>query len=199
MNEPKQEKARWESYAEEIMGKDSAEMEAAVAEYARNRHESSSTQNKEELARWEEGNRELAKEYQWVKPEEYADEDARLGRILSYSEFISILRNKCGLQCFYREMGSPQKIALWVHKNYMTEAKVACWCQRPYMREWEVVRFDEKGVPLDSKFRGWRTCLLDLRLKEMLTEEQINKAFGSPTGKVAARYNQVMQSVRKNF
>lgn len=194
-----EQKARWESYADEVVGSDTPEMQAAVDEYAKHRYEGTSTETKEELARWEEGNRELGKQYQWVKPEEYADEAARLGRVLGYDEFISILRNKCGLRCFYREMGSPQKLALWIHKDYMTEAKCAGWVQRPFMREWEVVRFDAKGVPLDSKFRGWRTCLLDLRLKDMLTEEQINKAFGRPIGAVAARYNSVLQSVRKNF
>lgn len=192
-------KPRWMSYGDEILGKDSAEMEKAVEEYAKNRHDTSSSENKEELARWEEGNRELAKEYQWVKPEEYEDGEVRIGRVLSYTEFINILREKCKLKCFYREMGHSQKLALWVHKDYMTEAKSAGWVQRPYMQEWEVISFDNKGVPLDSRFRGWRTCLLNLRLKEMLTEEQIIKAFGRPTGSVAARYNSVMQSVRKNF
>jgi hypothetical protein len=38
-----------------------------------------------------------------------------------------------------------------------------------------------------------------MRMKEMLTEDQINKAFGHATGPASSRYNQVMQSVRKNF
>ena len=44
-------KARWETYADEIVGKDSDEMEKAVAEYASRRHEKSTAQNEEELAR----------------------------------------------------------------------------------------------------------------------------------------------------
>lgn len=193
------ERAPWETYEDEIIGKDSPELEKAVEEYSKNRHAKTSSQNEEELARWKEGNAEIAKEYQWVKPEEYADLGPRIGRIYTYQEFISILRNKCKLNCFYREMGHPQKIALWVQRDERTEPEVACWVQRPQMIEYEVMRFDDKGVPLDSKHRGWRTCLLQMRLKGLLTEEKINKTFGPATGPASSRYNQTMQSVRKNF
>lgn len=192
-------KARWETYDDEILGKDTPEMEAAMDAYARNRHETSSEQNKEELARWKEGNAGIAAQYQWVKPEEYADMGPRIGRIYSYDQFINILRDKCKLTCFYREMGHPQKLALWVQKDGMSEPQVACWVHRPYMIEYEVMRFDDKGVPLDSRYRGWRTCLLQMRMKEMLTEEKINKAFGPATGPASERYNSTMKSLRNNF
>lgn len=198
MTHSEQPKARWETYADEIIGKDSAEMEAAVAAYAKNRHASSSAQNQEELARWKEGNAEIAKQYQWVKPEEYADLGPRAGKILTYDEFITILRTKCKLTCFYREMGHDQKLALWVQKDAMTLPEVACWVQRPFMIEYEVMRFDDKGVPLDSRYRGWRTCLLQMILKKMLTEQQVNRAFGPATGPASPRYNQTLQSIRKN-
>jgi hypothetical protein len=198
MTRSEEPKARWETYADEIVGKDSAEMEAAVAEYAKKRHVGSSAQNQEELARWKEGNAEIARQYQWVKPEEYADIDARQGKILTHDQFITTLRDKCKLTCFYREMGHPQKLALWVQKNGMTQPEVGCWVQRPFMIEYEVMRFDEKGVPLDSRFRGWRTCLLQMILKKMLTEQQVNKAFGPATGPSSQRYNQTLHSIRKN-
>lgn len=196
------ERAPWEDYSEAVIGKDDPKLEAAVEEYSRKRHDApSSAQNDEELARWREGNAEIAKEYQWVTPEEYADIGPRIGRILSYSEFITILRNKCGLKCFYREMGHPQKIALWAFKpeREFGEPEVVGWVQRPYQIEYEVMRFDDKGVPLDSRFRGWRTTLLALRLKGFLSEEKINKAFGRAEGPASGRYNSIMQSVRKNF
>lgn len=190
--------ARWQQYADEIVGKDTPEMEAAVAEYAKHRHEGSTAQNEEELARWKEGNAAIASQYQWVKPEEYADMGPRIGRILTYDQFINILREKCKLTCFYREMGHDQKLALWVQKDGMTVPEVACWVQRPYLIEYEVMRFDDKNVPLDSKYRGWRTCLLQMRMKGMLTEKQINKAFGPASGPASERYNSTMHSLRKN-
>jgi hypothetical protein len=190
-------KARWETYADEIVGKDDAQMEAAVAEYAKNRHTTSSSQNEDELARWREGNREIAKEYQWVKPEEYADIGPRIGRVLTHEQFINILRDKCKLHCFYREMGHPQKIALWVKRNGISEPESVGWCQRPYMIEYEVVRFDERGVPLDSRYRGYRTVLLNLLMKGMLTEQQITKAFGPATGPASGRYNKMLYELRK--
>jgi hypothetical protein len=192
-------RAPWETYGDEIIGKDSPELDAAVAEYSKHRHVKSSQQNEELLAEWKEGNAQSAKEYQWVKPEEYADLGPRKGRILSYEQFINILRDKCKLTCFYREMGHPQKLALWVQKDGTVQPELAGWCQRPFMIEYEVVRFDERGIPLDSRYRGWRSVLLQMRMKEMLTEDQINKAFGRAIGPASRRYNQVMQSVRKNF
>lgn len=192
-------KARWETYADEIVGKDSAEMEAAVAEYAKNRHEKSTAQNEEELARWKEGNAEVAKEYQWVKPEEYADEAPRIGRVMSHADLISTLRNKCGLNCGYKEMGHPQKLALWIQKDGFSEMQLGCWVQYPMMTEYSIMRFDGHGVPLDEKYRGWRTVLMQLAIKGFLKEDKINKVFGRATGPASDKYNAFMQSLRKNF
>lgn len=192
-------KPRWESYADEVIGQDSPELAAAVEQYAKNRWEGkSSTETEETLARLKEENSASVDEFKFVKESEYADIGPRMGRILSYADFINILRDKCHLKCFYREMSKNQKLALWVHKDYMTTPELACWVQRPYMIEFEVMRFDDKGVPLDSKYRGWRTCLLQMRMKGMLTEEQINKAFGRACGPASARYNAMLQELRKN-
>jgi hypothetical protein len=190
-------KARWETYEDEIVGRDTPEMQAAVAEYAKNRHEGSSQQNSEELARWKEGNAEIAKQYQWVHPSEYADEPARIGKILSRDELINTLRNKCKLKCFYREMGHPQKLALWVYKDG-TEPEVGCWVQSPYMPEFSIIRFDDHGVPLDEKMRGWRTVLMQLALKKFLKETTINKVFGRANGPASEKYNAFMHSLRQN-
>ena len=191
-------KARWETYADELIGKDTPEMEAAVAEYAKNRHEGTSSETEETLAELKEENSAMVKEFQWITPEEYADIGPRIGRIYSYEQFINLLRDKCKLKCFYREMGNSQKLALWVQKNECTEPELACWVQRPYMIEYEVVKFDDKNLPLDSRYRGWRTCLLEMCMKKMLTEEKINKVFGRAHGPASVRYNRTLHSIRKN-
>lgn len=200
MTHSEQPKARWETYADEIIGKDSAEMEAAVAAYAKNRHAGKSTTESEEtLAFWKERNDNIAKEYQWVDPKDYQDFEARRGRIFSYEQFINKLRDDCKLKCFYREMGHPQKLALWAFKNGETEPVMACWVQRSFMIEFEIPHFDDHGVILDSKYRGWRTCLMQLRLKDILPEKTINKVFGRANGPASEKYNQFMQSMRKNY
>lgn len=192
--------APWEDYGEAVVGKDDAELDKAVEEYSKHRHEGSgSSQSKEELARWKEGNDEIAKEYQWVHPSEYADEGLRIGRILSHAQLINLLRDKCKLKCFYREMGHPQKIALWVQRNESVEPEVGCWVQYPMSIEYSIMDFDSHGVPLAEKFRGWRTVLMQLALKGVITESKINTVFGPATGPASPKYNAFFQSLRKNF
>ena len=192
-------KAPWETYGDAVVGKDSPEMEAAVAEYAKHRHENSSAQNLEELARWKEENYNLVSEYRFLNPADYADIGPRIGTRYTHEQFIGKLRDACKLKCFYREMGHPQKIALWGFKPGFTEPEVACWCQRPVMIEFEVVRFDDKGLPVDSRFRGWRTCLMDLRRKGFLSEATILKVFGRAQGPASEAYNKFMHSLRQHY
>jgi hypothetical protein len=190
------ESAPWENYmVEEQL---TPEMEAAIATYAENVHDDSSNQTKEELHRWKEGNEEVSKEYQFVAPDEYNNAEERMGRILHSSEFINILRNKVGLKCWYRDHPHADKITLLVQKSFGTqEAEIACWVQRGFMPELSIVRFDDHGVPLNESHRGYRTCLLQMLLKGMVTEEQIIKYFG-PAKMTPAweRYNATVHSWR---
>lgn len=189
-------RAPWETYEEEVLGKDSAEMEKAVEEYSKNRHEKSSSQNLEELARWKEGNAEIAKEYQWVKPDEYLDEAARVGRVMSHEEFIRTLRNKLHLKCFYREMNHPQKIALWAMRREGDAPESVGWVKRGLTTELSIMRFDDHGVPVDEKFRGWRSVLMNLVMRGFLKEHDVRKIFGRAKGPCSEKYNSFMQQFR---
>jgi hypothetical protein len=194
----KSEKAPWETYNEEMDIKMPPELEAAVMDYAQNYHEeSNNSQNKEELARQQELNAASAGEYQFVKPDEYNDVDQRMGHILSSAEFIRILRNKVKLVCFYRDHPQSDKLTLLVQRTPTAELEVACWVQRGWMPELSIMDFDDHGIPLAEKFRGWRTCCMQMVLKDMLNEEQINKHLGAPKQTDAyGRYNAFMQSCR---
>lgn len=185
--------APWESYmVEEQL---TPEMEAAVAAYAENVHDDSSNQTKEELHRWKEGNEEVAKEYQFVKPDEYNDIESRTGRVMHSSEFINILRS-AGVQCWYRDHPQPGKVTLVIKKEGQAP-EVGCWCQLGFTTELSVMDFDEHGVPLAEKYRGWRTPLLQLILKKVITEKQANKYFGEPKQtKAYDRYNSTLKSFR---
>jgi len=48
--------------------------------------------------------------------------------------------------------------------------------------EWSQLRIDAHGLPTREKYRGWRTVLLTLIKKQIITEEQCDKVFGKPTG-----------------
>jgi hypothetical protein len=80
-------------------------------------------------------------------------------------------------------------------KNH--EPEVGCWVQLGFAPELSIMDFDEHGIPLAEKFRGWRTCLLQLILKSAITEAKADEVFGKPkTTEAFHRYNATLQSFR---
>jgi hypothetical protein len=190
-----QEKAPWESYnlQEEL----SPELEAAVAEYSTHRHDDSSNQTKECLAEQKELSSEVAKEYQWCTPEEYRDIQMRFGRMMNAAELINKLRDECHLKVYYRDHPHADKLVLLYSDSFgVKKPEMACWVQNGVMPEYTVMGFDEHGVPVAEKYRGWRTVLLQLILKGILTEEVAHKVFGPALLPCAERYNTILQSYR---
>jgi hypothetical protein len=189
------EQAPWESYNATFEEKLDPKLEEEIKRYSEKRHEKSSQQNEEELCRQREINNELSKQYRWVSPEEYKDEGPRIGHILHSSELIRLLRNKCNLQCWYRQHPQSRKITLIVKRDYF-DPEVGCWVQEGFMPEYTIMGFDEHGVPLAEKYRGWRTCILQLILKGYISEYKANKVFGYASGPVSDRYLKTLYSFR---
>lgn len=190
--------APWDSYADEMTERYSPELAAEIEEYSKHRHDpaKSSNESLEELHYQKEVNQGIAKQYQWLTPEEYADIEQRIGRVMHSSVFISILR-KAGIRCFYRQHVHPQKATLWF-LNSQGKEEVGCWVQQGFMVELSIMNFDDKGVPLDERRRGWRTCLLQLILKGVITEDKANAVFGKPKQTSAFdRYNSTLFEFRK--
>lgn len=191
----------WDAYAAEMVLNMDPHMEAAVAAYSEHMYEEdqTSSQNREELCRQKEINEEVAKEYQWLNPSEYKDEAARIGRIMTHAEFITLLR-KAGKYVYYRQHVHPDKVTLWyTNKPGAEELQVGCWATYGYMPELSLMNFDSHGAPLAEKRRGWRTCLLQLILKGVITETEANTVFGKPKVTPAYhRYNSSLQAFRNN-
>ncbi len=189
--------APWESYDDDFGHDDPALLEA-MAEYAQNVSDAeASSQTKDELARLKEGAAEQVKEYQWVTPEEYKNEGDRIGRIMHNVVFINLLR-EAGVKCWYRNHPQAGKITLVVQRRDLP-AEVGCWCQAGYAPELSIMRFDSHGVPTTEKYRGWRTSLLQLILKGIISQKQAEKTFGKPPVTPAfARYNATLQNFRNN-
>jgi hypothetical protein len=55
---------------------------------------------------------------------------------------------------------------------------------------------DKRGLPLNEKWRGWRTVVLRLILKGFITEQQADKVFGPATGPAARRYREQLFEFR---
>lgn len=186
----------WMSYAAEMEESLSAELTAEIAEYALHHYDEAkaSSENQEELCYQREVNQEIAKQYQWVDPEEYEYVGPRIGNIIHSSVFLNRLRKECHLDCWYNTHPHPDKATLIV--NNIGVPQVACWVQLGFMVEYEIVRFDERGVPVDSRRRGWRTCTLQMILKGMLTEEAADRVFGEAQGPASERYKSMLYSFR---
>ncbi len=187
--------APWQTYDYEL-GVDDPTLLEAMAEYAKNVSDAEgSSQSKEELARLKEGADNQAREYQWVTPEEYKNEGDRIGRIMHNVVFINLLR-KAGVKCWYRHHPQPGKITLVVQRQELP-AEVGCWCQLGFAPELSVMRFDSHGVPLSEKYRGWRTSLLQLILKGIISQKKSEEIFGRPPVTPAFhRYNATLQQFR---
>lgn len=187
----------WESFEDEIMGEFSdPDLQAAIEEYASRVSDAAPTaQSDEELCRLQENNERAARDYQWVTPEEYANAGDRIGRVMGVATFIRTLQ-KAGVKCWYRRHPHPDKLTLIVLRDGH-EPEVGCWVQFGYMPELSVFNFDEHGIPLQERARGWRTCLLQIILKSVISEEKAVEIFGKPpTTQAFHRYNSTLQQWR---
>jgi hypothetical protein len=186
----------WMSYAAEFEEKLDPKLEAEIEAYSQRRHEKSSSQNEEELCRQKEINAELAKQYQWLDPSDYANEEEPIGRVMHSSTFINLLR-KAGVECWYRDHPQPGKVTLVVKRTGPYTPEVGCWVQQGFTSELSLMYFDEHGIPTTERRRGWRTCLLQLILKEMVAEDTVHEVFGKPGNTEAwGRYNSLLYEFR---
>jgi hypothetical protein len=191
-------RAPWETYSQSLDEKLDPKLEEEIKEYSQKRHEKTSEQNKEELARWEEENTSLAKQYQFLSPAEYANEGERVGTVIHSSVFINKLRKELHLECWYREHPHQDKLTLLVREG-SKEPEIGCWVAKGFMPEYSIVRFDSHGVPLNEKFRGWRTCLLQLILKGIVSEEKAHEVFNKASGPASERYNSTLFEIRNHY
>jgi hypothetical protein len=178
------------TYDADIMGPPvSAEVQAEIDARLAMDPAKPTNQGLEELHRQKELSAEFSKEYQWLKPEEYADEEMRKGHLMHSDDFLKHLTEQCGLVCWYSEVWAlwgAKAMTLYVLKGSTIEK--AGWLQPGWMTEYEIVHFDEHGLPRNSKHRGWRTVLLKLIMADLLTEGQAHAAFGFPDRPCAYRY-----------
>jgi hypothetical protein len=89
-------------------------------------------------------------------------------------------------------------ISAWGIENGQRVRKMVTWLQYPWGPEWSLMHFDEFDVPIAERYRGWRTVLLHLVMRDILTEAEVNRAFGPvPLSPVSALYRESMQHHRE--
>ena len=67
---------------------------------------------------------------------------------------------------------------------------------QPLSPEWMVMRFSEYGEPTGAKYLGWRTALLCLIAKRVITEKEAHTAFPLGTGPAGDWYRQQLFELR---
>lgn len=135
---------------------------------------------RESFAREKEISDTMAKSYQIEDQDILSNPEGRKVNAISTRDFIQKLRDN-GVQCFTVDNGyPPQTVALWAIRKWSDQAVYVCYLQVPAMYEWSVLKLDRHNVPAGEDFRGWRTVLCQLIIKEILTEDEAHKFFGKP-------------------
>jgi hypothetical protein len=155
------------------------------------------SQDLETLHETFEQNAEKSKKEKWQGQERWQgreNEEARLVNMLTPDGFIRKLR-AAGIDA----RNAPSKYArIWLAEGQrMGRVAVSAWVtsedtgqqeertittlQDGVGPEWSIMRFNRYDVPTSEKYRGWRTALLHLIIANVLSEDEVERAFGAVT------------------
>ena len=116
--------------------------------------------------------------------EERKRADLRWGRAMHSSELITRLRRL--IPSLYVQNGNiPGDLSLYDVRN--TRVEYLGYMHEGEMPEFSIVHTDRDDMPVREQ-RGWRTVLLRLVRAKVLTEQQVNEAFGEPCSGEASRF-----------
>jgi hypothetical protein len=130
--------------------------------------------------------------------EAYSDATPRKINLMGTWDFLQKLRQN-GVQCFTFYNGMKGTAGLWAAKPNREEVDYVAYVQIPAMYEWSVLRLDEHHLPMGENFRGWRTVLAQLIVREVLTEEKAHKIFGEPSGEQSVFYRRTLWNFRNGI
>jgi len=124
---------------------------------------------------------EQVSQYKMDRQELLMNAKARKINAIGTRDFVDKLRRN-GVKCFTIDNGfPPQTIALWAIRPDSDKLQYVCYLQVPAMYEWSVLKVDRHGLPAGEDFRGWRTVLMQLIEKQILTEKKAHEIFGRPS------------------
>ena len=138
---------------------------------------------KESFAAEKEMSDQQVESYKMMGQDILSDEKPRKVHIITTRDFIKKLRDN-GVRCFTVDNGLAGTVGLWAARG--TQMVYVCYLQIPCMYEWSVLRLDAHNLPNGERFRGWRTPIAQLILKDILSEEKAHKIFGKPTGGIVS-------------
>jgi hypothetical protein len=91
-------------------------------------------------------------------------------------------------------------VSAWVPDPETGRQTIKCLTSLQYDcgPEWSLMWFDKFDVPIRERYRGWRTALLALITNDVLTEDEVLRAFGPVTNETASElYLETLQGHRE--
>lgn len=135
---------------------------------------------KEEFFRNKEISDNMVMQYRMEDQDILANPEGRMVNAISTRDFIKKLRDN-GVKCYTIDNGfPPQTVALWATLPGTDEVRYVCYLQIPAMFEWSVLKLDRHNLPIGEDYRGWRTVVAQLIIKNIMTEDKAHEAFGKP-------------------
>lgn len=126
------------------------------------------------------------------------DEKSRLVNGISVKDFmLKLLKIR---KFFLTDSNFPGMLGLWVGQEFNEEnSKFVCAIQQPTMPEWSVIRLDAHNLPVNFRYKGWRTVLVQLVREHIITEDQAHQLFGLPENNSNSKlYRQQLYQIRNN-
>lgn len=185
----------------EVLGKKSwgPKLDAELADYESRREHTSTTETEELLCQLKESGQERAKQYKLPEQKFFEDEAPRIGRKMSHTEFITILRKK--LKCWYNPVPFRGIVGLRAFQpgHEQKGLQFVCGVKLGPTTEYDTFHYDRRGLATNKKTIGWRTVLLQLIAKGFLTEPEAHRLFGKPALNFGSElYRQRLQAIRKD-
>lgn len=138
-------------------------------------------QAQESLCEIKEVNAESVKNFKFRDQHILENERERQGQYMTHQQFIKILR-AAGVQCWYNqkpERGIIGLRALAPGKESLG-LQYICGVKLGRTTEYDTFHYDERGLPLNKKTIGWRSVLIQLISRGILTERKAHQIFGAP-------------------
>jgi hypothetical protein len=197
-------RAPWETYrAGDPLDGCSEDMRREISEYSKKHHGKTSNANVEQLMRQKEMSKEMVKEYKMYKQDELRDTPARVGRIMHCLDWLKKFETIRPAYLSANIRKGLSGLAVWNPRDVEKDGDIVredwqyvCGVQVGFMHEFSSMHFDARDLPLNEKWRGWRTVNLRLIQLGLMTEEQENEIFGKATGEAARRHNEQLYAWR---
>lgn len=146
-------------------------------------------------------NSEAVKKQRWEHQDELRNGDARTGRPMDYTAFVSVLKNLIpslyivegriigNLAVFLTFPGPQARLDGRDFEYLWSIPKIV-------MPEYSKYEFNRDDVPVKESERGWRTPLLRCIKRGLVSEETSDKVFGKAMGEASERWYRTLHEFR---